>query len=125
MLADWNDHRTMGEKSIAAGFAEKYVFQLLTDPDFALELDKRVSQLRAALRPRVYANLAKASDGGDTKAGEVLLKACGDITGGTNVVTNVTQTNDRNEDFADRLKDRFREREVAARQDRFVPTDED
>lgn len=124
-LADPADQRTMAEKSEAAGFHETYVWELLRKPEFLQVLHKRTTELVASHRAKIYNYLLRDAGKGDTQAGIAYLKACGDITGGTNVVTNVTQSNANNEDFADRLRDRFSERRLASERCKPVPTDDD
>ena len=124
LLADLNDGRSDVEKCIEAGFSGTYVYELLKKPEFQRELRERTDAGLGAGRPRVLGAVKKKAEEGDMKAAEIYLKATGDITGGTNVTTNITQTNANNEDFSDKIRDRFAERTVAAKRDRFVPTDE-
>ena len=85
--------RTNDEKSVAAGYSIKHVYVLLRDGDFLERLHERTTVLVAARRAKIYRDLDRNSGKGDTPAAVAFLKGCGDIQGGTNVVTNVSQNN--------------------------------
>ncbi len=95
LLATIGDNRTKEEKSEAAGFAKGHIYKLQKDPEFLLAVTDRHKRNLALIVPRVMGNLMTASDKGDTKASELILKANGDVQGGGHsTVVNVQQTNE-------------------------------
>ena len=93
MLADPCDQRTNKAKAKDAGWSPRHTYTMLRDSDFLTKLHERTTILVAARRAEIYGHLRKSSNDGDTAAAVAFLKGCGDIQGGTNVVTNVSQNN--------------------------------
>lgn len=116
LLADPLDSRTYTEKAAEAGFSERHIYTLLRDEDFLKELHKRTTVLVASMRANVYRHLLRNSKTGDTAASVAFLKGCGDIQGGTNVITNVNQTNSEGS-LSDRIEaiQKKREAELSGR----------
>ncbi len=95
LLAKIGDNRTKEEKSEAAGYGKNRVYDLQKEPEFMQAVYDRRQRNLALIIPRVIGNLLRASDDGDTKASEVILKASGDVQGGGHsTVVNVQQTNE-------------------------------
>ncbi len=95
LLATIGDYRTKEEKSEAAGYARNRVYELQKDPAFTQAVTDRHRRNLALIIPQVTGNLLRASDKGDTKASELILKANGDVQGGGHsMVVNVQQTNE-------------------------------
>jgi hypothetical protein len=118
LLADPSDTRTQAEKAKDAGFTVTYVPRLYHEKDFLEALHAKTTEMVAAKRPQVYGNLLRDSGKGDTAAGVAYLKGAGDIQGGVNVHTNVTQNNEGS--FADRLQEAQAARSERARNLRRV-----
>ena len=124
MLADIGDTRTKDAKCAEAGFTPKHVYRLLKDPEFCRALDDATTVSVRAHRARVYMNLLRASDSGDTQASTTFLKGAGDIAGGTQVNTVVNQGGD-DKGFAERLREARKERDVAYERERVLRQDND
>lgn len=125
LLADLDDARPRTEKASSLGFAGNYVYELLKKPEFLQRLHARTSEFLGAGRSEVLRSVKNRAVAGSTRDAELYLKASGDIGSGTNVVTNITQTNEASgRGFADRLKDEFEDRILAAKRDRIIQEDE-
>lgn len=111
LLADPTDTRTNAEKAAEAGFAKGSVYRMLNKPEFLVELNRRTTEMVSKLRARAYQVLATAMERGDVNAARTVLTAAGDIGSGTNVVTNVTQSN--SDEFPNRVERWTKERELA------------
>ena len=102
-LADVTDTRSKEDRAVDIGYSLKYVYQLQHDDRFVQAVRDRSRQLLGLNLPRVYAGLVKAAAGGDVRAAELLLKACGEIeSGGAKQVVNVNQNS--GPDFAESLQ---------------------
>ena len=124
LLADVGDERKKEDKAIQVGFAPKYVYTLMKDLAFCQALDDATTVSVRAHRSRVYQNLLKASDSGDTTASTTFLKGAGDIVGGTQVHTVVNQSGD-GKTFDERLRDNREERIEDYKRSRVVQKDLD
>ena len=101
-LADITDTRSKEDRAKELGYSKNYVYQLHMRDDFIQAVRDRSRQLLGLNLPRVYAGLVKSAAGGDVKAAELLLKACGEIeSGGAKQVVHVNQT--AGDDLAARL----------------------
>lgn len=111
MLADPEDMRTQSAKGKAAGFSTGRTSQLHQVKEFLAALHAKTTELVAAKRAGIYRNLYRDSGKGDTPAGVAYLKGAGDIQGGVNVQTNITQNNSK-EQLDDSFDEAQAERET-------------
>ncbi len=71
-LADVTDNRTMGEKSIAAGFSEKWVFMLRRNPAFRAEVTRLMRGETQAYLAEAYRRLIQLVN---AKSDDIAIKA--------------------------------------------------
>lgn len=113
LIADPLDKRPKIEKCKEAGFGESRIYELQHNPEFLEYVAQRTNELVATLRPMAIQTLAHemvhaATSVERRSAARDLLTVTGDIGSGTNVVTNVTQT--QSDDFPNRVERWTRER---------------
>ncbi len=117
LIADPSQDASKAEVCKVAGVSRSTFYRWLKDvPAFGEEIDKAIEFYRRTMRAKALAKLNGMMDHIDPtvclKAIELAGKYNDDIgSGGTNVVTNVTQT--QSDDFTDRVERWTREREPA------------
>jgi len=117
LLASISDTRTKEEKSVEAGFAPKYVYQFEKKEGVADAIYKRMRENIAKALPTIYNALYMQAKGGDTAAIRTFMQCAGEIQAGTNVTTNVVQTNN-GKDFQEHFKEAQEYREGLIRRAR-------
>lgn len=124
-LADITDTRTDDEKAIEIGYATGYVYQLKRRPGFMDLVRQLMHEATQGNLPRVYTRLYNLTGADDERVAVqaigLYLKATGQIQSGTNVITNVNQSNNEGT-----LAERFEAvREKRAARIKARHTDED
>lgn len=110
MLASIDDMRSKEDKAIEAGYAAKSVYRFENQPEVAAEIYRLMRQNISKALPSIYSSLRQSAVKNSGPDARTFLQAAKEIQTGTTVVTNVSQTNSKQEDFQKRIEDRLGEK---------------